>query len=219
MKPTAPHPPAPPKRRRPLQARSKETSRALQEAFVQLLVEREYARLTIREIVMVAGTGLGSFYQYFASKDELARTCIHLRSKALLQSMREAVNRHTGRPLPEVVDAVLESQLAAVRERPQEWGVHFLLERHLSGPEAYRKMYGQFIDEWVHVFDASTGLPPDFPKQEAALVSQAILYELFATTHIRATRKPDLGVLEQQARDALHAYLERIASRCGAGKT
>ena len=95
----------------------------------------------------MAGTGLGSFYQYFASKEELARTCIHLRTKALLQAMREAVNQHAGQPLPRIVDAVLASQLAAVRERPQEWGVHFLLERHISGPQAYRKMYRQFIDE------------------------------------------------------------------------
>ncbi|MEJ8859278.1 TetR/AcrR family transcriptional regulator [Variovorax robiniae] len=212
-------PPAPSKRRRPLQSRSKETSRALQEAFVQLLVERDYARVTIREIVMVAGTGLGSFYQYFASKDELARTCIHLRTKALLQAMRDAVNENAGRPLPDIVDAMLESQLAAVRERPREWGVHFLLERHLSGPEAYRKMYGQFIDEWVHAFDASSGLPPTFPKQEAAQVSQAILYELVAATHIRLADKPDLALLERQCRDALHGYLGRVASQCGAGKT
>jgi AcrR family transcriptional regulator len=210
---------APSKRRRPLQSRSKETSRALQEAFVQLLVERDYARVTIREIVMVAGTGLGSFYQYFASKDELARTCIHLRTKALLQAMRDAVNENAGRPLPDIVDAMLESQLAAVRERPREWGVHFLLERHLSGPEAYRKMYGQFIDEWVHAFDASTGLPSAFPKQEAAQVSQAILYELVAATHIRVDGKPDLDVLERQCRDALHGYLARTALQSSAGKT
>jgi AcrR family transcriptional regulator len=207
------------KRRRPLQSRSKETSRALQEAFVQLLVERDYARVTIREIVALAGTGLGSFYQYFGSKDELARTCIHLRTKALLQAMRDAVNGHAGQPLPDIVDAVLASQLVAVGTRPQEWGVHFVLERHLSGPEAYRKMYQQFIDEWVHAFEVAAGLPDDFPRQEAALVSQAILYELFATTHIRSIKKPDLHALERQARAALRAYLGHLASPGEKSKT
>ncbi|WP_213957010.1 MULTISPECIES: TetR/AcrR family transcriptional regulator [unclassified Variovorax] len=210
---------ASPKRRKPLQSRSKETSRALQEAFVQLLVERDYARVTIREIVALAGTGLGSFYQYFASKDELARTCIHLRTKALLQAMRDAVNAHAGQPLPDIVDAVLESQLAAVRKRPQEWGVHFVLERHLSGPEAYRKMYQQFIDEWVHAFEVGAGLPAGFPSQEAALVSQAIMYELFATTHIRSDKKADLEALERQARTALHAYLAHVPAQGESRKT
>jgi AcrR family transcriptional regulator len=209
---TSSHSTAPIPRRRPLQSRARETSRALQEAFVQLLVERDYARLTIREIVAVAGTGLGSFYQYFASKEELARTCIHLRSKALLQAMRKAVNQHAGQPLLRIVDAVLASQLAAVRERPQEWGAHFMLERHISGPEAYRKMYRQFIDEWVHAFEASTDLPAGFPKAEAAQVCQAILYGLFAYTHARSGDPPDLQALQRQLRVALHAYLGRVAA-------
>lgn len=51
-------------RRRPQQSRARHTSGALQEAFVRLLVERNYDAITIREIVDLAGTGLGSFYEY-----------------------------------------------------------------------------------------------------------------------------------------------------------
>ena len=83
MKP-APSPAPLPRRRRPRQSRAQHTSQALQDAFVRLLVERGYAAITIREIVMVAGTGLGSFYEYFASKEDLARVSLHLRTKALL---------------------------------------------------------------------------------------------------------------------------------------
>ena len=93
------------------------------------MVERGYAGITIREIVLVAGTGLGSFYEYFASKEDLARVCLHLRSKALLMALRDAAEGHAGRPMREVVDAAIESQIEAHREHPLEWGAHYLLER------------------------------------------------------------------------------------------
>jgi AcrR family transcriptional regulator len=200
-------------RRKPRQSRARHTSLALQEAFVRLLVERGYAGITIREIVAVAGTGLGSFYEYFASKEDLARVCLHLRSKALLMALHDAVERHTGRPLREIVDALIESQIEAHREHPLEWGAHYLLERHLSGPDAYRKMYDRFVDEWLGALDAAADVPPTFAKEEAARVGFTIMYGLFAHAHIGARGKPDLQALSLQARSAINAYL---ASLCDA---
>ena len=74
-------------RRRPVQSRSRETARAIRDAFVRLLAEKPYPQVTIREIVMVAGVGLGTFYEYFDSKDALARACVHLRTKELLRAL------------------------------------------------------------------------------------------------------------------------------------
>ncbi|MBB3179263.1 TetR/AcrR family transcriptional regulator [Variovorax sp. Sphag1AA] len=199
---------ASPPRRKPRQSRARHTSQALQDAFVRLLVERGYAGITIRELVAVAGTGLGSFYEYFASKEDLARVCLHLRSKALLMAVHDAVERNTGRPFREIVLAVIESQADAHREHPQEWGAHYLLERHLSGPEAYRKMYDRFVDEWVAALDAAVDLSPDCDRQEAARVSFTIMYGLFAHAHIGAGGKPDLNALSRQACTAICAYLE-----------
>jgi AcrR family transcriptional regulator len=76
------------RRRRPLQSRARQTFQALQDAFVRLLLERSYAEITVREIVLVAGTGLGSFYEYFSGKEDLAKVCLHLRSKSLLLGIR-----------------------------------------------------------------------------------------------------------------------------------
>ncbi|MBO9651670.1 MAG: TetR/AcrR family transcriptional regulator [Variovorax sp.] len=199
---------AAPPRRKPRQSRARHTSQALQDAFVRLLVERGYAGITIRELVAVAGTGLGSFYEYFASKEDLARVCLHLRSKALLMAVHDAVERNTGRPFREIVLAVIESQADAHREHPQEWGAHYLLERHLSGPEAYRKMYDRFVDEWGAALDAAVDLSPDCDRQETARVSFTIMYGLFAHAHIGAGGKPDLNALSGQACTAICAYLE-----------
>ncbi|MDM0009162.1 TetR/AcrR family transcriptional regulator [Variovorax sp. J22G73] len=208
--------PAAAPRRKPRQSRARHTSQALQEAFVRLWVEKGYAGVTIREIAAVAGTGLGSFYEYFENKDDLARVCLHLRSKALLMGMRAAVAAHAGRPLREIVDAVIDAQLDAHREQPLAWGAHYLLERHLSSPEAYRKMYDRFVAEWVGALDAAADLSPDCQKKEVARVCQTIIYGLVAHTHIGTGGRPDLQALSRQLRGALHGYLVGTAGMPGA---
>ena len=215
MKPAGKSPAAAPSRRRPRQSRARHTALALQQAFVQLLVERDYSRITIREIVLVAGTSLGSFYDYFASKEDLARVCLHLRSKALLAALHEAIGRHSGRPLAELTQAMLHSQIEAHRGAAREWGAHYLLERHLSGAEAYRKMYRRFVDEWMAGFAAASDLPSPLPvpAEEAAAVCQAILYGLIAHHHLQHPESPDLQTLERQASTALQAYLQTAFAR------
>lgn len=199
-----------PSRRRPRQSRAQHTSQALQEAFVRLLVERGYAGITIREIVLVAGTGLGSFYEYFASKEDLARVSLHLRAKALLMAAHEAADRHRGGTLRAIVDAMVESQVEAHRGQSAEWGAHYLLERHFSGPEAYRKMYERFVDEWAGAFEGASDLAPGTDRREAARVSFTILYGLMSNAHIGAEGVPDLGALSRHARSAIYAYLQTL---------
>ena len=68
-------------RRKPRQSRAKLTQEALQESFVRLLHERSAAEITIREITNLAGVGLGTFYEYFAKKEDLLALTIHLQVK------------------------------------------------------------------------------------------------------------------------------------------
>jgi AcrR family transcriptional regulator len=201
-------------RRRPTQSRAHQTSQALQDAFVRLLVERGYAAITVREIVLVAGTGLGSFYEYFASKEDLARVCLHLRTKALLLGMRGVAASHADQPLANIVQAVVDSQLQAHGERPEDWGAHYLLERHYSSAEAYRKMYERFVDAWAGAIASARDLPPGYPLRDAARVSQTILYGLFSHAYLRVP-KPDPSALRTEACTAITAYLKALHSAQG----
>ncbi|MFT3811787.1 MAG: TetR/AcrR family transcriptional regulator [Acidovorax sp.] len=178
----------------------------MQDAFVRLVVERGYAHVTIREIVLVAGTGLGSFYEYFASKEDVARVCLHLRSKALLAAMQDAVAPRRGGPLADILDALVDSQIAAHRERPPEWGAHYLLERHLSGADAYRKMYQRFLDAWRDALASASDLPPGFALDDTARVGHTLVYGLVSHGHISAANgAPDLAELARLARTAVRA--------------
>jgi len=64
-------------RRKPQQSRARMTQAALLESFVRLLDTQDYPDITIRDITELAGVGLGTFYEYFGDKDELAALCIH----------------------------------------------------------------------------------------------------------------------------------------------
>ena len=151
-----------------------------------------------------------SLYHYFASKEDLARVCLHLRSKALLMAMQEAVARHAGRPLRDIVDALIDSQIDAHRERPEEWGAHYLLERHLSGVDAYRKMYERFVDAWADALSAASDPPAGCAMREAARVCQTVMYGLVSHVHISAVGAPDPAALSLQTRSAINAYLEAL---------
>jgi len=197
-------------RRRPQQSRARQTSRALQDAFVRLLTEQDYDTITIREIVNVAGTGLGSFYEYFASKEHLARVCIHLRTKALLLIVRATRSRLTCCPLATMVQAVAQPLLSVHRDQPAQWAVHYFLERKLSDVAAYSKMYERFVQEWVRVIELISDRICTSPI-ETARTCQTITYALFSHTHIRSLAgagPPDLECLSKQLRFALTGYLQ-----------
>lgn len=61
--------------RTPVQARSRATVDAILEATAQVLASRGYAKTTTNHIVEAAGLSIGSFYQYFADKDDVIAAC------------------------------------------------------------------------------------------------------------------------------------------------
>lgn len=199
---------APAGRRRPQQARARHTTRALREAFVRVLVERGYAGVTVREVSLVAGTALGSFYDYYASMEDLARVCLHLRSKALLLALRRTAAREAGAPLVQIAAAVVGAMLALHAEHPKEWAAHYLLERHHSGLDAYLKMYGRFVDAWAEAIRSAGDWPAGRPARDAARVAQALLYGLFAHQHLAHPDGPDVQALQRMATEAIGACLE-----------
>ena len=77
-------------RRRPRQSRARASSQALQEAFVRVLLDGGCEKTTVREVVAVAGVGVGTFYEYFGNMPALAALVVHQHVKALAQQARAA---------------------------------------------------------------------------------------------------------------------------------
>jgi AcrR family transcriptional regulator len=185
-------------RRRPVQPRSHETSRAIRDAFVRLLDEKPFAEVTIREIVLVAGVGLGTFYEYFSSKDELARACVHLRTKDLLLTMRHRRAALGSYDLATGVRAAITAQAEIYAQAPREWAQHFMLERHKSERSHYLEAYDSFLKEWQALLEGASDWPAGRSAADTALPVFTLLYGMFAHALIRGMPRAGFAVYRDE---------------------
>lgn len=205
-------------RRRPVQPRSHETSRAIRDAFVRLLDEKPFSEVTIREIVLVAGVGLGTFYEYFSSKDELARACVHLRTKDLLLALRRRRTALGSYDLATGVTAAITAQAEIYAQAPREWMQHFMLERHKSERSHYLEAYDLFLKEWQALLEGASDWPAGRSAAEAALPVFSLMYGMFAHALIRGMPSADFAVYRHQlVRAALGCLTAMVPPEASAG--
>ncbi len=131
------------------------TQTAILDAFVRLLVEKGYSRLTIRDIALVAGVGLGTVYEYFPSKKSIAAHCIYQRFKGVGASMLACIDARRGSPLSEMAEAILDGMLELHSQHTEEWSALIFLERQISDAAAYQALYGHIAGIWAQAFSAS----------------------------------------------------------------
>lgn len=151
---------APQLRRRPVQSRARASSQALQDAFVRVWLELGYEKTTVREVVAVAGVGVGTFYEYFGNMQALAALCVHQHVKRLAQQARAAARASAGQPLVQLVHRQITSQLDAVLCDAPLWAALFALERQVTTPEAFRRPY----EAWVALWRSTLASAQDPPK-------------------------------------------------------
>ena len=194
-------------RRRPLQPRARATQQALQDAFVQVLLDVGFAAMTVREVAGVAGVGIGTFYEYQDSKHALAALTIHLRIKALGQGLYDAARQLRGRPLRELVEALLDRHIDSVRGDARAWAALFLLERQISSPEAYRKNYRRFLQSWESAL-AEAGDAPS-PEQVAVLARRlhVLVYGWISQSLLTQGARVDWRQLREELGRALRCCL------------
>lgn len=170
------------RRRRPRQGRARFSSQALQDALVRLLGEQDYSSITIRELVGVAGAGVGTFYDYYSNKDELARSCVYTRTKMLQTAMQLAANNHNGEAYSDLVHSIVTAQVECHRKQPRAWAAHYTLERVLSGTPAYRIMADRYMKIWEIALMSSCNVRPRIAPAVAdmARTCQVILYGMLS---------------------------------------
>ena len=142
--------------RKPRQSRAKLTQEALQESFVRLLHERSTAEITIREITNLAGVGLGTFYEYFAKKEDLLALTIHLQVKQHAEHLKSYAQQQlelsTVVEINRYIATIIQFQLQQIQTQQWLWAQTFLLERQVSHIETYQKSYSMMLQMWQQIF-------------------------------------------------------------------
>ncbi|MCO8047756.1 TetR/AcrR family transcriptional regulator [Acinetobacter towneri] len=132
------------------------TQEALQESFVRLLHERSAAEITIREITNLAGVGLGTFYEYFAKKEDLLALTIHLQVKQHAERLKSYAQQQlelsTVVEINRYIATIIQFQLQQIQAQQWLWAQTFLLERQVSHIETYQKSYSMMLQMWQQIF-------------------------------------------------------------------
>ncbi|WP_337882797.1 TetR family transcriptional regulator [Chromobacterium haemolyticum] len=192
-------------RRRPRQSRSRASLIALQQAFVQVLLERGYAKTTVREVAAVAGVAVGTFYQYVRNMDGLAALSIHQHVHALADALRRKAAACRGTDRREIAAALLALQLDTVQRQAAAWSALFQLERRVSSLEAYRRHYQQYVDIWRAALAGAVEPPPRLDA--AARMAHCLCYGAISQALLSQGSAADLPALRLELEAALNACL------------
>lgn len=161
-------------RRKPSQSRAWTTSGAIQDAFVLLLVEHGYEKVSMRDIAAIAGVGLGTLYLYFPGKDSIAAVTVRTRLRRMVAVEKAAIGPGP-QTLAETINALTRAHIGALLSQPAEWSALLFLERRISAPEAYRELYKEFVYLFRDAFVAASDWPAQLDPDRAAFNAFSIV--------------------------------------------
>ena len=125
------------------------TVRALQEAFVRVLMEQAcFEQVRVRAVVEVAGVGIGTFYDYFSNLQALAASAIGQRSQQMSVRLRQTIERHHGEPWMDMINALLDDQIDVVLKNPKEIAGLLLIERQVFDLGSHQLFHRAFKNTW-----------------------------------------------------------------------
>jgi len=189
-----------------VQQRSILTQEAILEAFVRLLVEKGYSSLTMRDIALVAGVGVGTLYEYFPGKRSIAAHCIQQRFLNVGVWMKAWIVEVQGKPLLEVMQYLLDCLLDVHTRQVEEWSALILLERQISDKQAFHVLYLKIEDIWGMAFRASCDLDQYSGKLPAFV--HAAVYGVLYQTLMLAPQKMKNPEFSTQLKALVMGYLQ-----------
>jgi AcrR family transcriptional regulator len=101
------------------QERSRATVDALVEATARILVKEGFDKASTNRIAEVAGTSVGSLYQYFPSKESLVAAVIERHQQEIMQTVRSELAEVLAQPLEKAVRKLVAVSVKAHRVDPK----------------------------------------------------------------------------------------------------
>jgi len=200
-------------RRKPSQSRAWMTSGAIQDAFVLLLVERGYEKVSMREIAGVAGVGLGTLYEYFPGKESIAAVTVRSWMRKQASAVAAAAQAPAPRTLEQTVAALAAAHVGSMLEHADAWRVLLHVERAISSPASYREIYREFVALFREAFVAASDWPATLDPQRAAFNAFTITNALVGQALLVCDAIPDAEPLLRDVLSAVTGYIDMQAGR------
>jgi AcrR family transcriptional regulator len=200
-------------RRKPSQSRAWMTSGAIQDAFVLLLVEHGYEKVSMREIASVAGVGLGTLFLYFPGKHSIAAVTVRSRLRRLAATIEEAAIDASPRTLAEIPLAFLQQRtFEPCSLKPTNgarscfWSAASLLPRSIASSK-------QFVYLCRDASAAASDWPPTLNAERTAFNAFSIVDAMAKHALLVQDTCPDADQLIDDVECAVSGYLRSALER------
>ncbi len=203
-------------RRKPSQSRAWMTSSAIQDAFLQLVVERGYEKVSMRNIAALAGVGLGTLYEYFPGTDSIAAVTVRSRLRKLAADTQAASAAGGPRTLAETVHVLVQAYVRPLLAEAAPWRALLQLERRITQPEVYRELYRAFVQVIRDACATATDWPEELDMERAAANAMAIVDGLVKHALLVQDVCPEADELLADVECAVNGYFQSALERCRA---
>lgn len=183
-RPRAPAKPRLSPRRRPSQARSRDTVEVLLTATARVLVRRGWAGTTTNHIAAAAGVSVGTLYEYFPGKDAMVYALVdrHLQLAevelgGLIARMADARASLTAASL---VRAMVDAMVGLHAHAPR---LHRVLFEEVPHTAAVRRRVRALEDRSTTALAAALRLLPEVTVRDREVAARLVVDMLEALTH------------------------------------
>jgi AcrR family transcriptional regulator len=195
-------------RKAPRQQRGWMTVQSLEQAFVRvLMLTGDFQKVRVREVVDVAGVGIGTFYDYFPNLQVLAASAMRSRRDDLIKTLRQTMVRHADASLTTLIDAMLDDCVEMALREPKEWAALLMIERQVEDLRGFQAFHIGIQQTWVDAFESHGPAVPVTEIKTMSAMVHAITYGwctqeilVFRGDRTRQASRQELGA-------AVHGYL------------
>lgn len=188
-------------RKKPRQARSTATLDAIFEATIQVLLADGMRALTTTRVAERAGVSVGTMYQYFPHKQSLIYALNERYLEVLAEKIEASCRAHTGRPIGEMLEDLIETYWRAKTERADVTRALYRSVVEMDN-EALVDAFAKRVDVATTAMLESA---PDAKFRDVHAVNLTLVTVIFGTIRNAFERN-----LSQQAIDALQVELHAM---------
>ncbi|CAN5833759.1 hypothetical protein BH11PSE8_BH11PSE8_30340 [soil metagenome] len=196
-------------RLKPSQSRAWMTSISIQDAFLQLLLEKDFESISMRDIANVSGVSIGGLYRYFPSKEAIAAMTIHTWVRRLASALAleaDTVNR----TLDATVHACVQVHVATMLDGSDKWRALSSLERRISPQAVYNHSYMHNVRLFGRALTGASDWPAGRPGEHEAFNAYTMVDAIVKQTLIVRPTCPSESALVADIVCAVLGYL-RVA--------
>jgi AcrR family transcriptional regulator len=201
-------------RKTPRQQRGLMTVLSLEQAFVRvLMLTGDLQKVRVREVVELAGVGIGTFYDYFPNLQVLAASAMRTRRDALIRAMRQTMVRLADASLVTLIDALLDDCVETALQQPKELAALMVIERQVEDLRGFQAFHMGLQQTWADAFKSHDPAAPVLQITAMSAMVHAITYGwctqeilVFRGDRTRQASRQELGA-------AVHGYLNTVRAQ------